>query len=97
MLIWLHRKDPDGWVQGSHATVHLESGVGVWTANKAYGLHVEIGCDPDSAKRGHMSGTKVSKLKWWDKQCLKREFCTSSKGLVVREILKWSISKGFHK
>lgn len=39
-ILWLYTADPNGWRQDNYGAVHVESGVGIWLANQAYGLSV---------------------------------------------------------
>jgi hypothetical protein len=91
-ILWLLRTDPDGWVHGNHASIHIETGVGVWTANKVYGLHVEVECDRESASKGHMSGRQIE-LCYFDRRALYKAF-RQSRNAISDAIEDWAIRRG---
>jgi hypothetical protein len=92
MIIWLHQSDPEGWKRGTHSTVHVASGIGVWTGNGKRHLHVEYDCDPSVGQFGSMRGTKVE-LSPRDKKAIWNEFKPGKhpEGQIVRAIFEWSL------
>jgi hypothetical protein len=94
MLILLKEKDPEGWVVGTYSTIHVASGVGVWTANKVYGLHLYYGCDDKSAKEGlAVTGKEIcsTDISLADRRALYKAFGHSGKDAVQKAILAWAI------
>jgi hypothetical protein len=51
LYLWEH--DAKNWRIGSHAAVHQQTGVGIWTANKEYGLHLYFEIPDDDRITAH--------------------------------------------
>lgn len=71
-VLWLWHNDSDNWSRGLHAVCHRPTGVGVWTANQAYGLHLNYDVPDYDRRNAHILGGRELRLGWRDRRVLWR-------------------------
>lgn len=96
-ILWLWEKDRGNWAIGSHAVVHCPTGIGVWTANSAYGLDVWCDVPERSRAEGHvLSGRRVN-VGWYDR-CVLRNVIIRGQSRAAHEDLQHIVFKfGYEK
>lgn len=61
----LMARDPAGWEVGRFRATHQATGIKVWIANDAYGLHVELPGDSDETETLRFDPTKAERHLIW--------------------------------
>lgn len=71
-VIWLWQREPENWVAGSHAVIHRQTGIAVWTANEQYGLSLYFNVPDRDRANAHPCNGRNVKLRWIDRRWLYR-------------------------
>lgn len=95
-VLWLYENDAANWYVGSHAVIHEPTGIAIWTANKAYGMHLYYDVPTEDRKTAHPCNGRKVELKWLDRRAL----CRAVSGLtkftdreIQRQISDWATDK----
>lgn len=88
LLLWAN--DPKNWRIGSHAVVHLPTGIGVWTANQCYGVHIVYDIPEDDRLKAHSCKGREIRVGWLDRRALYRAIIKNQETLG-QERLQWQV------
>jgi hypothetical protein len=99
-VLWTWLNDQGNWVIGTHAVVHEPTGVGVWTANERYGLHLRFNIPTSDRKQAHSCNGREVRLGWYSRRVLYRVIVkgisSTARQEICRRLADWASAKIRH-